>query len=280
MLSKTKPRFIQRLENYRNKIFSKTGGWLISKGVFSHGYSMLDELVGEKSYFQIMILNATGKLVDRRLADWAEAVYGCLSWPDARIWCNQIGAFAGSARVSAVAATSIGVMATDSRAYGVLPIVESAEFIQRAYRCYQQGAAVNDIIQQQQIINGKPHIMGYIRPIAKGDERIATMMKVARQLAFTEGGHLRLAFEIEQLMSQDYDEKMNINGYVAAFLSDLHFSPQEIYHISSMAVASGVTACYLDSVKRPSCDFLPLRCDDIEYCGKTARKIPKNRYTP
>jgi hypothetical protein len=90
-LSYSNQQTIDWLDTRRGKIISGTGGWFPGKGVFSHGYSMLDELVGEKSYFQILILNATGKMVSRELAYWVECIYGCLSWPDPRIWCNQIG---------------------------------------------------------------------------------------------------------------------------------------------------------------------------------------------
>ena len=121
---------IQWLNERHNKVFSYTGGWFPGRGVYSHGFSMLEELVGKKSYFQIMILNATGKLVEKPLADWVEAIFGCLSWPDPRIWCNQIGALAGTARASNLAATVMGCLATDSRTYGALPIIEGATFIQ------------------------------------------------------------------------------------------------------------------------------------------------------
>src|SRR3954468_1634650 len=117
-------KFIHYLDECRGKVVSNTGGWFPGKGVFSHGYSMLDELVGEKTYTQILVLNATGKLIDKNLADWVEAIYGCLSWPDPRIWCNQIGALAGTARASVVAATAMGALAADSRSYGVFPIIE------------------------------------------------------------------------------------------------------------------------------------------------------------
>ena len=88
MLSNDK-KHIAYLDELRGKIISNTGGWFPGRGVFTHGYSMLEELIGEKSYFQLLILNATGKMVARPLADWVEAIYGCLSWPDPRIWCNH-----------------------------------------------------------------------------------------------------------------------------------------------------------------------------------------------
>jgi citrate synthase len=266
---------IDYLEQRRGKIISNTGGWFPGTGVFSHGYSMLEDLVGKKSYFQILILNATGKLVDKPFADWVEAIYGCLSWPDPRIWCNQIGALAGAARTSVVAATAMGSLAADSRTYGVFPLIEGVEFIQQALQQQEQGLTaqqiVNDVIARHR---GKPYIVGYKRPIAKGDERLEIMEKVGRELGFIEGKHLQLAYAIEKVLLADFDEGMNINGYMSAFLSDQGFSAQEVYRMFSMLVASGVTACYLDVYQRPPDTFLPLRCDDIDYQGVAKRTVP------
>jgi citrate synthase len=274
MLSKSSSESIQALDNNRNVIRSSTGGWRVGQGVYSHGYSMLDELVGEKSYFQIMILNATGKLVERRLADWSEAMYGCLSWPDPRIWCNQIGALAGEAKTSVVVGTTAGIMAADSKMYGMYTILDGIEFIQSALDKYNNNQTPEEIINNNIKKNrGKLNITGYVRPIAKGDERIEVMERVSKQLKFNDGPHIKLAYQIENEIKKRFDEGMNINGYVAAFFSDQGFSANEVYQIFSTVVMSGVTACYLDTVQKPNDSFLPQRCDDIEYLGHEKRNI-------
>jgi hypothetical protein len=274
MLSKSNSDSIQALDNNRNVIRSSTGGWRVGQGVYSHGYSMLDELVGEKSYFQIMILNATGKLVERRLADWSEAMYGCLSWPDPRIWCNQIGALAGEAKTSVVVGTTAGIMAADSKMYGMYTILDGIEFIQSALIKFNNNQTPEEIINNNIKKNrGKLNITGYVRPIAKGDERIEVMERVSKQLKFNDGPHIKLAYQIEDEIKKRFGEGMNINGYVAAFFSDQGFSANEVYQIFSTVVMSGVTACYLDTLQKPNDSFLPLRCDDIEYLGHEKRNI-------
>jgi citrate synthase len=274
MLSKTKTQDIEALNNKRKKIFSTTGGWRPGKGVYSHGYSMLEELVGTHSYFQILILNATGKLVERPLANWIEAIYGCLSWPDSRIWCNQVGAFGGEAKTTVLSGTVMGILAADSRMYGIYPIQEGANFIQKARENFSLGLTVKEIINEVIKKNrGKPNMMGYMRPIAKGDERIEAMEKITKNLGFEIGPHLKLAYKIEKELQKRFDEGMNINGYVAAFLSDQGFSAKEMYQLFSTTVMSGVTACFLEQEKKEPDSFLPLRCDDIRYTGKEYRPI-------
>ncbi len=262
-------------DKHRGTIRSKKGGWVVGKGVFSHGYSMMDELVGKVSYMQVVMLNATGRLPQRQIADWCEAAFICLSWPDPRIWCNQIGALGGAARTSVVAATTAGILAADANSYGIKPLLLGVQFIQDAMLDYKNGVSVDEIVKKECAKHrGKPHIMGYARPIAKGDERVVAMKRVQNELGLSDGEHLRLAYQIEAVLLRDFDESMNINGYASAFLSDRGHTAGEVNRICAVVVSSGVTACYIDTRDRPPEAFLPLRCDDIEYTGKPARAVP------
>jgi len=260
----------------RNKIYSQKGGWLIGKGVFSHGYEMMNELVGKVSYMQVMILNATGRMPERRLADWFEAVHICLSWPDPRIWCNHIGALGGTMRTSSVVATAAGLLANESKAYGSRTLKFGVEFIQHASQKFNGGQSIEKIVAYECAkFGGKPKIIGYARPIAKGDERVPAMERTTKDLGFSIGKHLKLAYAIETVLMNKFNEGMNINGYMSAFLSDQGFSPEEVYRICSVLVNSGVTACYADVRDRPADTFLPLRCDDIDFQGKPYRSFQK-----
>ncbi len=258
----------------RNKVFSKRGGWIIGKGVFNCGYDMMQDLVGKKSYMQVMILNATGQLPDRKLADWLEGVHICLSWPDPRIWCNQIGALGGTMQTSVVSATVAGNLAADSKGYGQRTLTDGVAFIQQALVAYEDGLSVAEIVNKECAKHGgKPVIMGYARPIAKGDERVEAMERVSEALGYSVGLHLDLAYQIEKVLLDRFNESMNINGYVSAFLSDQGLTPEEAYQICAVLVTSGVTACYLEANGRAGGAFMPLQCEDIEYQGKLAREL-------
>ncbi|NIB39118.1 hypothetical protein HBA55_05950 [Pseudomaricurvus alkylphenolicus] len=263
-------------DDYHGVIRSRKGGWLIGRGVNSHGLDLMNEVVGHCSYMQVVMLNATGRLPSPQLGQWMDAIHICLSWPDPRIWCNRIGALAGAARTSPVAATCAGVMAADSRSYGIRPLQEGVEFIQRAFaEIDTRGIDVTEFVEQEvRKHGGKPYLMGYARPIAKGDERIGAMQRVAHQLGFEDGPHLRLAYAIESCLSNRFDETMNINGYMSGFLSDQGYSPEEVHRIFSALVFSGVTACYVDTVDRPEGAFAPLKVEDIEYSGADSRALP------
>jgi citrate synthase len=265
----------QLWDERRGKIQSKKGGWVVGKGIFNHGYSMMDDLVGKVSYMQVLVLNATGRLPERPLADWFEACHICMSWPDPRIWCNQIGALGGTARTSVVAAITAGVLAADAKTYGSKPLLQGVQFIQTAMQDHLRGVSAEEIVGNACAKHrGKPNITGFARPLAKGDERVIAMERVQKQLGFPAGEHLQLALQIESILLERFNESMNINGYASAFLSDMGYSAEEVYRIFAIVVNSGITACYVDTRDKAPDTFLPLRCTDIEYTGMLARPVP------
>lgn len=267
-------------EQYRGKIRNTKGGWILGEAIYNHGFSMMDELVGHTSYFQVLILNITGRLPEKNISDWTEASFICLSWPDPRIWCNKIGALAGTSRTSSTAAVSAGTLAADSRMYASGAMLEGAEFIISALNAKNNGTSTHSIVQTELArkshkATSKAAIMGYARPLATGDERVVAMERVRNALNFPIGPHLRLAFEIENLLMDTHNECMNILGYCAAFMADQGFTATEITRIYSLWVSSGIHACYAEYCDRPPGTFLPLRCDDIDYQGKAPRPVPE-----
>ncbi|OGQ97272.1 MAG: hypothetical protein A2521_16010 [Deltaproteobacteria bacterium RIFOXYD12_FULL_57_12] len=263
-------------DDRRGRIFTSKGGWVIGEAVYHHGYSMMDDFIGQVSFFQVLIMSVTGRLPERRLADWVEAIFICMSYPDARIWCNQIGSLAGTMRASCVAGVSAGILATDSYHYGPGSLIAGAQFIVDALKKKKHGMTAEDILRQyQRHPDSKPTIIGYARPVASGDERIEAMERLSVQLGFERGEHLTLAFEIDEIMRQKFNERMNINGYGTAFFSDQGFSVEEIYRFLAVVANSGIHACYVEAADSPAGSFFPLRCQDLEYQGKAARPVPE-----
>lgn len=256
----------------RNRITSNKGGWRIGEAVYNQGFSQLEELVGHVSYFQLMLLNVTGRLPDKRIAIWLENTFSCASWPDSRIWCNQMGALAGSAQASAVAGTAAGVLASDSVIYGPGVIGYCTDFIQQALQAYNSGISVPQIVTEQ--LDKKGSVPGYARPIAKGDERVVAMRRVSRNLDFELGEHERLAILINDYLSEHHDECINVGGYMVAFLSDQGFSTKEAVRMTTLIVAAGVQACHAEMFDKPAGTYLPMRCEDINYVGVDDRELP------
>jgi len=260
----------------RGRILTRKGGWIIGEAVYNHGYSMLDDFVGEVSFFQVLTLNTVGRMVERSFADWLEALFICLSWPDSRIWCNQVGSLAGTLRASPVAAVCSGILASDAKMYGPGCMTTACDFIAGALRDNNAGLSPEGIVDchPNRRNGGIPVIAGYARPVATGDERIAAMARTAAKLGLKDGKHVSLAYEIEKIMQAKWDESMNLAGYGAAFFADQGFAAQEVYRLLSCWVNSGVHACYAEAADQPPESFFPLHCEDIDYQGKPPRSVP------
>ncbi|MEW6221094.1 MAG: hypothetical protein AB1634_16390 [Thermodesulfobacteriota bacterium] len=259
----------------RGRILARKGGWVVGEAVYSHGYSLLEDLAGRASYMQVLVLHGTGRLPERRLADWLEALFVCMSYPDARIWCNQMGSLAGTMAAGPAAGLCAGILASDSRLYGPGTQAAGVAFITAAVQERQQGVSAKEIVARQpvRIPGGPPVLPGYVRPVASGDERIAAMERVTADLGFPRGAHLSLAFEIEAVMLERFGEGMNLLGYTTAFLCDQGWSAQEQYRVLSPMVAAGVLACYVEAADDPPGAFFPLRCEDIDYQGPAPRPV-------
>ncbi len=267
--------------HHRGKIRTRIGGWKIGEGVTTHGYSLFDDLVGKASWFEIFILSITGKIPEQRLAKWTEAIYSCMSFPDPRIWCNQIGSLAGTMKSSPISGVTAGIYASDSRMYGSGTLPASYNFLSQAMQQYQAGIDINGIIETQCRRPGsQPIIPGYGRPIATGDERVHVMNTVTEELGFEWGSYMCLAREIDQHMLEDYGESMNFATFIVAFLRDQQWNRKQICRVTWGLVTAGVAACYSEAYDKPAETFLPLRCDDIEYRGAASRPVPeKNKET-
>ncbi|MFK8018338.1 MAG: hypothetical protein AB8B86_01080 [Pseudomonadales bacterium] len=259
----------------RNRIRSRAGGFTLDGNVTLRGENLI-QYIEDHSYFQTLMLAVTGRHVPRNIADWVEVLFSCLSYPDARIWCNNIAALGGDTKCSVVGATAAGILAADSALYGSRPILGSMEFLMEALLTAQAGASATDIVEAQvRLRRGKFSIVGFSRPIAKGDERVELLRKKARALDMQKGPYEELAMRIHDYAESEYGESINMNGFIAAVSLDQGFSAKEVYQLSSAAVLSGVEACFVDYEDRQLGSFLPLRCDDVEYIGPAKRSVER-----
>ncbi len=269
----------------QNQITTDMGMWVGGDDVKIRQYSLFKDLFGKVSYMQLIVLNITGRLITKSLSQWLENNFLCMSYPDARIWCNQVGAFSGVKKTSVTAATASGVLAADSRAYGGSQTTKIAmTYIQSTLKVYEQKSLsinksytenhiIKEIVESSPVKHSKPAIVGFVRPVDKADERIKPHIQMTKDLGFDTGPHMSLALKISEYLLNNYNSGINIGGYTAAFLSDQHFSPEEGYRIKNSCVASGVTASYIDNLQHDNNEFLPLGCSDINYEGKKIRNL-------
>ena len=259
----------------RGTITSRAGGRRMDGDVIIRGHSFLDDLFNKIGYTQFKILNATGRLIEPKVAEYFDALEMTVSWPEPRIWCNGVGALAGTVHTTVGAGTMAGLLASDSRLYGGgLSSLKGMPFIANALEARRRGDSIEQILSRYLDVQGRPIAPGYVRPVGGGDERIAPATAVVKSLGFAIGPHRALALEISDYLDAHHGEGMNIGGFDCAFLCDQGFSGEEIYRIRSTTNASGITACWTDTRDRPGQAFLPLQCEDIAYLGTSPRPLP------
>jgi len=246
-------------EARRHRVVTRKGGWRIGEGVRVGAYSLLDDMVGRHSFFELLILEVTDRLPSPALARWLEAGFMCMSFPDPRIWCNQVGALAGTLRCSPVAAVTAGTLASDSTMYGPGPSHEAYRFMAQATRDAKAGKSIEAIVARCTSRNGRLRAPGFSRPMASGDDRVDAMRGVAVALGLPEGEHMGVALQLDEYLRANSSDALNILGYVAAFVLDNGISAEEGYRLFALCVNAGVLACYCEAADEPAGTFMPLR---------------------
>lgn len=261
-------------EERHGRIVTRKGGWRIGQGIRVDAYSLLDELLGQHTFFELLILEVTGRLPEPAMARWLEACFMCMSFPDPRLWCNQIGSLGGSMRCTPGAAINAGVMASDSTIYGPGQAHLAYQFMIDAFQETRAGATPAEIFARRTTRNGRLRAPGYSRPIASGDDRVEALWRYGTTLGLPEGEHMQLARQLDAYLRANGDDALNMLGYVAAFVADSDYSVDEVYRLFTLSVNAGVHACYSEAADAPPGAFLPWRVDDVEYIGAAPRNIP------
>ena len=262
-------------DNRRHRIVTRKGGWRIGQGIRVGSYSLLDDMVGTHTFFELLFLEVTDRLPSPELARWIEACFMCLSFPDPRIWCNQIGALGGTLRCAPAAAVTAGTLASDSTMYGPGASRNAGKFIAQVTQEVRAGASIEAIATRCTTRSGRVRAPGYSRPIASGDDRVDALSRLAAELGLRQGEHLDVAWRLDAVLRSRGGNSMNMLGYVAAFVLDNGISVEEGHRLFTLIVNAGVHACYCEAADEPAGTFLPLRVDDVEYTGAPPRALPR-----
>ena len=144
------------------------------------------------------------------------------------------------------------------------------DFFKRMHKKLDAGADLRqEVINELKIFRA---IFGYGRPVAKGDERIKPIMKMARKHGYDKGYYLKLAFDVEKiLLSGRWRLNLNAAGILAALCADQGLSVREFAYYMLPCFLAGIVPCYADALSKQEGTFLPLRCSRIEYRGKSIR---------
>lgn len=255
-----------KLEDYENNWETSIGGWLPLEGkVYLRGKDVLTELKDYR-WHQYLLYGVTGN-DSERIARLFEGIWliSC-SFPDPRLWNNQVAALAGTTRSTGVLASAGALAVTEATIYGLKPIKGVMDFLFRTAEKIKNGGRLEDIVKAE--LKKYRNIYGYGRPLRAQDERVVPLMEFARSVGSGKGYYTELAFKIDEYLSASkYGYSINISGVAAALMADEGFTVNEHYHLATLAFTAGVIPCYIDAAGKPEGAFFPTRVSSVHYSG-------------
>lgn len=223
---------------------------VLGSRVIVHGRDLHHDCDG-LSFVQYYLFCATARLFGPSVSRALERLWIGTGYPDARIWCNRIAGYMGSARVDPGLAISASLAATNSIGYGFVAM----------RLAYEVQASIPESVEQRRVwldeqLSRRRVLSGYGRPVHGHDERIAAALHVLADEGLRAGPALKRAFWLHDELGRLKGIEMNISALWAAFAIDVGLSKPEYDAFMLLMFAPGYIAVYTDQRSRPAFGFL------------------------
>lgn len=205
----------------------------------------------DMSFVHYLLFSATGRWFDARRARVLEQLWIATGYPDARIWCNRIAGYLGSARVDPALAMSAALAASNSVAYG-FGAVQGAYDVQAEIP--SDPAARERWLEQA--LESRRILPGYGRPVHGHDERVAVALKTLADAGLRAGPALAGAFWLRRRLGEAKGIDINIAAVMAAVAIDFGITRQDYAAFMLLMLAPGYAAVYADQRARAPLAFL------------------------
>lgn len=223
----------------------------LGRQVIVFGRDLHHECLG-MSFVHYFLFCATGRWFDTARARVLERLWLCSAYPDARIWCNRIAGYMGSARVDAGLCISAAMAASNSEDYGFRALS----------RAFELQRAVPEALPERERwlarkLDDRQMLHGYGRPLHHTDERIAAALFVLADAGVRAGPALERAFWLEAALAARSGIGMNIAALWAAVALDFGLDQLDFEAFMLLMFTPGYAAVYADQRKRACLSFLP-----------------------
>jgi citrate synthase len=231
-------------------IRASAGIAILGRQVVVHGRDLHHECL-DLSFVHYLLFCVCGRRFDERRARVLEELWVSTGYPDARIWCNRIAAYLGSARVDPALAMSAALAASDSVAYGFRAVVQAFDV---------QASIPEDADERrgwlERQLGAKRVLHGYGRPIHGRDERIAVGLRSMVSAGVPAGPALQRAFWLHDRLRESKGIEMNVAALWGAIAIDFGLQRHEYEQFMTLMFAPGYAAAYADQRARPALTFL------------------------
>ncbi|MEQ6341957.1 MAG: hypothetical protein M3A44_09985 [Gammaproteobacteria bacterium] len=260
----------EKLLECEDRWVTRMGKWFSGERVVYRGQDLHVDLA-DMDWMALYLFGITGRRFDEKQLKMLNAIWTNTSYPDPRIWNNRVVALAGTARSTATLALGAAVAVSEASIYGHRPAIQAIDFFCRTKKALDEGKILSDFVKQEVEKFGR--IYGYGRPIARTDERIPHMLRLAKELGFDKGFCVRLAFDVEQLLLERGPRlQMNIAALGAALAADMGFTSRDYYLFLALYFFAGMPPCFKDASEQAEGAFFPLRCGRVIYEGVARRE--------
>ena len=264
------------LDSVAGRLTTAVGAAFPGERAVFRGHDLHADLA-HKSWIDLHLFGITGRHFvadDLRLL---EAVWTHTSYPDARIWNNRVAALAGSARSTGPLGVAAALAVSEAKAYGLGACLRVFDFLQQLQQQIAAGVSLPDALASALV--GRRSLAGYDRPLARGDERIEPMLKLAADTGHADGTYLKLAQAVDCLLiEQGKPWRMNYAALAAALPMDLGLNRRQ-YELFMMSVFfAGMPPCYIEAADKPEGTLFPTACTQIVYQGPAQREWPANKH--
>jgi citrate synthase len=231
-------------------IRASAGIALLGTQVIVHGKDLHHDCL-DLSFVHYFLFSVTGRSFDAERVRVLERLWISTGYPDARIWCNRIAGYLGSARVDPGLAMSAAIAASNSIGYGF-------RAMSLAYAV--QAMIPDDLAAREawltQKLEEKRTLPGYGRPIHKHDERIAVALQILVRAGLFAGPALTRAFWLHRRLGEKKGIEINIAAVWAAISIDFGICQREYDAFMLLMFTPGHAAVYEDQRARPPMAFL------------------------
>jgi len=259
----------ERLEQHVGKLTTSAGAFFPGERVVFCGQDLHASL-NDLDWLELYLFGINGRRYTQPQMKVLHAMCTFTSYPDARLWNNRVAALAGSARSTGSLGIAAALAVSEAQIYGRGVDLRASEFLIRAKNEVDCGADLKQIVRSE--LKRHRGIAGYGRPIVAADERIAPMMALVREQGLDNGAHLKLAFDVENVLLEGrWRMHMNYAALAAALCADVGMSPREYLFSSLPAFLAGMPPCYLDAEEKSEGLLFPLPCRTLSYEGVTRR---------
>lgn len=258
------------LDHYEDNWETDIGAWFPGERVVYRGKDLLSEC-RDFTWLKLLAFGILGRELAEREVQLLDAVWVlCTSFPEPRLWNNRVAALAGTSRSTAALGIAAATAVSEARTYGRRADIRASTFLHELREHVEAGGELGDFVDAE--LQRSRSLPGFGRPVTSADERIAPLLRKAKELGFDNGSYLQLAHQVQDYLIRSRKRlKMNVAILTAALFADVGFSPREYYTCAVLCFSAGMFPCYMDASQQSEGAFLPLAISRLNYTGVADR---------